>query len=71
MTAPTMTHRIMRQTVEVHTMEHLNRDGTPRMVDVTTHRISCACGRVFATGSDMLTLARYLGHLPQPKRGER
>lgn len=62
-----LTHRVMRQAVEHHIAERLNRDGTSREVEWDDHTIHCACGRVFRTGSDLLTWARYLGHLPQPE----
>lgn len=61
-----LTHKIMRKTVEVADVEHLNRDGSPKMVELTTYVTSCLCGRVFRTGSELLTQARYLEHLPKP-----
>lgn len=62
-----LTHKIVRQTVETLETEHLTRDGEALPVTIVTHRISCMCGRVFATGSELMTMARYLGHLPTPK----
>lgn len=65
-----VTHRLMRRTVEHTTVERLNGDGTVREVEWDTHVLNCACGRVFRTESYLLSWARYLGHLPQPKAGE-
>lgn len=62
-----LTHKPMRKTVERTTVARLNRDGSTRMVELVTYRTHCMCGRVFATGSELLTEARYLGHLPKPK----
>ena len=64
MSAPTITHRVIRRTVETQTVERLNRDGTAREVELVDHVTSCQCGRVFRTGSELLTLARFLEHLP-------
>lgn len=67
---PLLTHRLIRSTIEEQTLERLNRDGTPREVNTINYVMTCACGRVFRTGSEILTQARFLGHLPQPKAGE-
>lgn len=64
---PPMTHRITRQAVEEHTEERRNADGSPRIDVWHTYRTHCACGRVFATGNELMTQARYLGHLPTPE----
>jgi hypothetical protein len=66
-----LTHRLIRQTIEEADVPHLNRDGTPRTAHVVTYVMTCACGRTFRTGSEIMTQARYLGHLPQPEPGDR
>lgn len=66
---PPVTHRVMRQSIEEHTVDRLNRDGSTRVVVWHTFRTHCACGRVFATGAEVQTLARYLEHLPRPGGG--
>ncbi len=66
MTVPTVTHRVVRVAHRTRTVEIMRPGGVLDPVTIDYHETTCACGRVFSTGSELMTAARYLGHLPRP-----
>lgn len=67
MSTGVLTHKLMRVATRTKTVEIMHRGGVVEPVELVTHERTCLCGQVFVADSELVSVGRYLAHLPKPK----